>query len=179
MRIAHAHILEVVNFADSDLRGAAGFSPDATVNTRNTIWPDGSIQGLVLSAGETLVIHNNPIPITVNTIATFDPAATVQFMLTNNWTSTIGFAEGLTPELSGTLQLKFDDGVHLASQMGRTFNLFNWNGAKPSGAFKVSSPYKWNLSQLYTTGKVTLLKRRSLAMSTTTAMLMAPWPYWP
>ena len=46
--------------------------------------------------------------------------------------------------------------VTLATQVGRTFDLFNWAGVAPTGAFIVSSPYTWNLSQLYTTGEVTL-----------------------
>jgi hypothetical protein len=46
--------------------------------------------------------------------------------------------------------------VNRASQLGRTFDLFNWTGVTPNGAFAISSPYRWNLSNLYTTGEVTL-----------------------
>jgi hypothetical protein len=57
-----------------------------------------------------------------------------------------------------TLQLKtaFSADVNLASQVGRTFDLFDWTGVTPTGAFTVESPYTWNLSQLDTTGEVTL-----------------------
>ena len=46
--------------------------------------------------------------------------------------------------------------MNLASQVGRTFDLFDWTGVNPTGAFAVSSPYAWDLSNLYTTGEVTL-----------------------
>jgi hypothetical protein len=58
--------------------------------------------------------------------------------------------------LGGTLELTFADDVNLASQVGRTFDLFNWTGVNPTGAFAVSSPFAWDLSNLYTTGQVTL-----------------------
>jgi hypothetical protein len=47
--------------------------------------------------------------------------------------------------------------VNLASQVGRTFDLFDWTGVAPTGAFDVSSPYHWNLSNLYSTGEITLI----------------------
>jgi hypothetical protein len=46
--------------------------------------------------------------------------------------------------------------VNLATQVGRTFDLFDWIGVNPTGAFVISSPYVWDLSNLYTTGRVTL-----------------------
>ncbi len=46
--------------------------------------------------------------------------------------------------------------MNLASQVGRTFDLFDWTGVNPTGTFAVSSPYTWNLSNLYTTGQITL-----------------------
>jgi len=145
------------NFSNADLRGGINWSPDATTITHNTIRPDGSIQGLALLAGEKLAIRNNAIPITVTTSATFDPTSTLQFQLANNWTSPIGFSPGLNAALGGNLQLAFSDGVNLASQLGQTFDLFNWTGINHTGTFTVSSVYKWDLSQLYTTGNVTLL----------------------
>jgi hypothetical protein len=72
------------------------------------------------------------------------------------WDSTISFAPGIPVTLGGTLELTFGDNVNLASQLGRTFNLFNWTGVNPTGAFAVSSPYAWDLSNLYTTGQITL-----------------------
>ena len=63
---------------------------------------------------------------------------------------------GIPVTLGGTLELTFADDVNLASQLGRTFDLFDWTGVNPTGAFAVSSPYAWDLSNLYTTGEVTL-----------------------
>ena len=58
--------------------------------------------------------------------------------------------------LGGTLELTFAPDVDVATQSGRTIDLFDWTGVAPTGAFTVSSPYTWNLSKLYTTGEVTL-----------------------
>ena len=149
--------LNNANFSGADIGGAGGWSPVGTTITHNTIRPDGSIQGLSLLAGEKLVIRNNPIAITVTTSASFDPASTLEFLLESNWTSPVGFAAGLNPALGGNLDLEFATGVNFFSQVGHTFQLFNWTGINPSGTFTVASPLQWDLSQLYTTGNVTLL----------------------
>ena len=72
------------------------------------------------------------------------------------WDSTISFAPGIPVARGGTLELTFAAGVNLASQLGRTIDLFDWTGVTPTGTFNVSSPYTWDLSKLYTTGEVTL-----------------------
>ena len=72
------------------------------------------------------------------------------------WDSTISFAPGIPVTLGGTLELSFAADVNPATQVGRTFDLFDWTGVNPTGAFNVSSPYAWDLSNLYTTGQVTL-----------------------
>ena len=72
------------------------------------------------------------------------------------WDSTISFAPGIPVTLGGTLELTFAPDVSLASQIGRTIDLFDWTGVTPTGAFTLSSPYAWNLTNLYTTGEVTL-----------------------
>jgi hypothetical protein len=72
------------------------------------------------------------------------------------WDSTISFAPGIPATLGGTLELTFADGVDVASQVGRTFDLFDWTGVMPTGAFNVASPYAWDLSKLYAAGEVTL-----------------------
>ena len=58
--------------------------------------------------------------------------------------------------LGGTLDLTFAPGVNVATQSGRTIDLFDWTGVTPTGAFTVESPSTWYLSKLYTTGEVTL-----------------------
>jgi hypothetical protein len=40
---------------------------------------------------------------------------------------------------------------------GRTINLFNWGNGSQTGSFTVSSPYAWDLTNLYTTGEIRLL----------------------
>jgi uncharacterized protein YjbI with pentapeptide repeats len=150
-----------INFTGADLRGAIGWSPDSTTITHNTIRPDGSIQGLALLAGEKLVIRNNPLPITVTTSATMDPAATLQFLLEDKWTSPIGFNAGLTPTLGGTLDLELADAIDPKGLLGETFQLFSWNGSLPPGdqfAVITTEPgLTFDLSNLYSTGTVSLI----------------------
>ena len=78
------------------------------------------------------------------------------------WDSTISFAPGIPVALGGTLELTFAPASIVATQIGRTIDLFDWTGVTPTGAFTVSSPYTWNLSNLYTTGEVTLAAVPSL-----------------
>ena len=40
--------------------------------------------------------------------------------------------------------------------VGSTFDLFDWTGVTPTGAFAISSRYFWDLSNLCTTGEVAL-----------------------
>jgi hypothetical protein len=85
------------------------------------------------------------------------PGGTLRMIFeADDWDSTISFAPGIPVTLGGTLELTFADNVNPASQLGRTFDLFNWTGVNPTGAFAVYSPYAWDLSNLYTTGQVTL-----------------------
>ena len=148
------------NFTDADLRGLYFWSPMASTITHDTIQPDGSIQGLALAANETLIIRNNPIPITVETTATFDPASTLQFQLASNWTSPVGFAAGLTPSFNGTLDLELAPGVDPDSLIGDSFQLFDWNTPLPAGdqfLYVTTDPsLNWDLSDLYTTGIVSV-----------------------
>ena len=79
------------------------------------------------------------------------------------WDSTISFAPGIPVALGGTLELDFAPGVNVVTQIGRTIDLFDWTGVTPSGALTISSPYIWSLSNLYTTGEVTLTALSALA----------------
>ena len=145
------------NFTAADLRGAF-WSPGEGSVTHNAIQPEGTIQGLALLTGEKLVIHNSSIPIKVSSISTFQPGSELQILIEGDaWSSTISFAPGIPVALGGTLDLNFTSGMSLAGQVGRTFDLFDWTGVSPTSAFTVSSPYTWNITNLYTTGEVTLL----------------------
>jgi hypothetical protein len=72
------------------------------------------------------------------------------------WDSAISFAPGIPVTLGGTLELTFAADVNPASQLGRTFDLFDWTGVNATGNFSISSPFSWDLSNLYSTGEVTL-----------------------
>jgi hypothetical protein len=74
------------------------------------------------------------------------------------WDSTISFAAGIPVALGGTLELTFAADVNPASQVGRTFDLFDWSGVTPTGQLQVQVPTDtlWNTSRLYTAGEVTV-----------------------
>jgi hypothetical protein len=72
------------------------------------------------------------------------------------WDSLISFQPGIPVTLGGTLELTFADDVNLGIQVGRTLRIFDWTGVTTTGAFAISSPYVWDLSNLYSTGEVTL-----------------------
>jgi len=162
--------LDGADFTAADVRG--GFLPATDAITTNLIWHDGHIDGLDLDAGGQLVVRdydgnpNNPvyygdptppIPITIDQHLTMAPGGTLRMVFeADAWDSTISFAPGIPVTLGGTLELTFAADVNLASQVGRTFELFDWTGVDPTGAFAIASPYAWNLSNLYTTGQVTL-----------------------
>jgi uncharacterized protein YjbI with pentapeptide repeats len=162
--------LEGADFTGADMRGVTyiGWFSATTVNL---IWPNGYVVGLDLNSGGVLVLRDYdgnpsplysdpipPIPIRIDQHLSMGPGGTLRMVFeADAWDSTISFARGIPVALGGTLELTFADNVNLASQLGRRFDLFDWTGVNPSGAFAVASPYAWNLSNLYTTGEVTLI----------------------
>jgi uncharacterized protein YjbI with pentapeptide repeats len=160
----YAATLTGADLTAADARGAFGLNTsDAT--TANLIRQDGHIDGLDVVGGELLVVRDydgaqyDPvfIPITVDQHSAIGPGGTLQLVFeADAWDSTISFAPSIPVTLGGTLELTFADDVNLASQVGRTFELFDWTGVHPTGAFAIASPYAWDLSNLYTTGDVTL-----------------------
>lgn len=161
--------LSNANLSAADARGANFQSAKLTdANTTNLIQPNGHIAGLSLNAGASLVVRDydgntaaspttGPLPIVVDQHLAMDATGALRMILeADAWDSTISFAAGIPVTMGGTLELVFADGTNLASQVGRTFDLFDWTGVSPTGAFVVGSPYSWNLSKLYTTGEVTL-----------------------
>jgi hypothetical protein len=170
----------LAKLTDADLTGADArgsslfYLGDSGLTTTNLIVPYGHIDGLDLVGGGLLVVRDydgnpnyrdfsgpNPIsqiPITVDQHLSMGPNGTLRMVFeTDAWDSTISFAPGIPVTLGGTLELTFAADVIPASQVGRTFDLFNWTGVNPTGAFAISSPYAWDLSNLYTTGEVTLI----------------------
>ncbi len=156
------------DFTGADLRGAQVPPDDGTNVLRNTIRPDGSIQGLKLLAGDKLIVRNSliyfpvphSIPVTVTTDAEIGPGAAVQFVLDTNWTSPVSFSGGLTPSLGGALDLEFADSVDPRTLLFDSFQLFKWNGPLPAGdqfSTIITQPgLQWDLSALYTAGVVRL-----------------------
>lgn len=174
--------LSDADFTSADARGAEGVYwldtlDQMGITTTNLIRPGGHISGLDLDAGETLVVRDYdgspyaynkyhdreptprpPIPVTIDQHLTMGPAGTLRMVFeADAWDSTISFAPGIPVALGGTLELTFAADVNLASQIGRTFDIFDWTGISPTGAFAIASPYAWDLSNLYTTGEVTLV----------------------
>jgi uncharacterized protein YjbI with pentapeptide repeats len=156
------------NFTAADMRGPYIIDFPASAITSNLIRHEGNIDGLDLYADALLIIRDYdgdsrqdpaypPIPITVNEHLTMAPGGTLRMVFeADAWDSTISVAPGIPVTLGGTLELTFGDEVNLASQLGRTFDLFNWTGVAPTGTFAIASPYQWDTSHLYTTGEVSL-----------------------
>ncbi len=161
------------DFRRADLRGMGG---DArlgvnwgTAVLENTIRQDGTIQGLSLAAGERLLVRDYdgnpnaypdplpPIAIEVQDGFAMDGASALQFVLeADEWDSLISFDEGIDVALDGRLILGFAADVDVSTQLGRTFQLFDWTGVAPTGSFAIESVYGWNVARLYTTGEVIL-----------------------
>ena len=110
------------------------------------------------AAGETLIVRNHEIAIHVIGTPTLDAAAVIQILLddSGSWGSTISFDPGTSLTLAGTLNLDVAPGVDIDSLEGIPFKLFDWTGVSLSGAFNIVGDSRWDLSQLYTTGVVTL-----------------------
>lgn len=157
------------DLAGADLRGAKFADLTGAVVT-NLIESDGSIAGLQLSVGQMLLVRDydgnpdafpaptGPIPINVEQHFIMDTGGILQLRFeADPWDSMISFEPGIPVSLEGTLSLDFASGVELASQVGRTLDLFDWTGVVPTGVFTVESPYTWDLSDLYSTGEVTLV----------------------
>lgn len=159
------------SFVGADARGAEDLSlPAAVPETRNAVHPDGTLHGLEIAAGETMRLwdydNETPIPIHVTEPLQIDPAGTLRIVIDDaEWGSTGTFAAGTNVALDGTLELLVEPetGVTLASLVGVTFPLFDWTGVEPVGTFDVSSPYQWDLTNLYVTGEATLTAVSGLA----------------
>jgi hypothetical protein len=154
---------------------------DSGATTTNLILTNGHIAGLSLDTSGLLVVRDHkgnpkdqygnpapaiPISITVDHHLEMDPGGTLRMVFeADAWDSTISFAPGIPVSLGGTLELTFAADVNPASQVGRTFDLFDWTDVDPTGAFAVFSHYRWDTSNLYTTGEITLIAVPEPAMA--------------
>jgi uncharacterized protein YjbI with pentapeptide repeats len=146
------------NASDVDLTGAL---------VSNLIRPDGTVISLSVAEGDRFLVRDYdgdpirqlpPLPVSVEDSASFSAGGVLQLNFeTDAWDSLISFEPGTLVELGGTLEFTFADDVDVVSQIGRTISIFDWSGVDPTGAFTVSSRYPWDVTQLYTTGEVTLL----------------------
>ena len=161
--------------------GASGIEL-AGAASRNAILPDGTIAGLELTAGERTIVRDDdgvtaapqpsilsllfnlqpaartPIPLTIQDHMTMAPGSDLQLLFeTDPWDSLISFEPDIPVQLGSALELTFADDVDVVTQLGRTLRIFDWAGVNPSGQFEIRSPYVWNVSNLYTTGEVTLV----------------------
>lgn len=153
------------NLMGADARGAnLQYATMTGANTTNLIQPHGHIVGLSLTAGKSLVVRdfensiNSNVPIVVDEHLAVDESGSLRLVFdADAWGSTISFAHGIPVALGGTLELNFAPEVDLATQIGRTIDLFDWTGVVATGNFAIESLYGWDLANLYTTGEVTLL----------------------
>ena len=129
--------------------------------TRNTIREFGAINGLDLAAGETLVVRDSDIGITVNDSMNAVSGGTLELVLGDaDWGSTMAVAAGVTPDLGGTLRVRFADQANLASMLGTTFDFFDWPAVLDTNnrfdAIELPPGTQWDFSQLYVTGTAKL-----------------------
>jgi uncharacterized protein YjbI with pentapeptide repeats len=153
----------IAKFNLADLRGANMTNAGPGVR-RNTIWAggytwiSGSVQGLQLTNGEELSIRNYNMAITVANSWTMQQGTVLKMVLEGNWKSVMN--ANIAPDLGGTLNLSFAEGVDAATLIGTEFKLFNWNGRLVAGdhfdAIATDSWAAWDSSRLYTDGIVTL-----------------------
>ena len=145
-------------------------------NTHNFVHPDGRIEGLHVLPGETMRIWDfdptlklgnadSPIgdmPILVEDGMTIASDGVLRVVLEDNtWGSTLTFEPGIDILLDGVLELFIDPNAstNLTSLIGTTFDLFDWDGVEPTGAFSAIATedgFDWDVANLYTTGDVTL-----------------------
>jgi polyhydroxybutyrate depolymerase len=161
--------------------------------SRNTILPNGAIAGLNLAAGEQLVVRDDdggsyppsqywvtprlPIPINIQDRLMMSDGGILQLLFdADAWDSTISFQPGIQVTIGGNLELSFAPDVDPVSQIGRTFHIFDWTGVEPTGTFTVSSPHRWDVSQLYTTGDVTLVPEPATVLLVACALVAVMVP---
>jgi hypothetical protein len=95
-----------------------------------------------------------------------------------DWGSTMAVEAGVTPDLGGTLRVRFADQANLASLVGTTFDFFNWPGVLDANnrfdAIELPPGTRWDLSQLYVTGtaKLTAIPEPSTVLLVACG---APW----
>lgn len=151
-------------FQDADMRGAKG----VTISNQNSAWqsifsqtimPDGSLEGFILGSGNTRTIYGHHLAVHVYKKMEIQPDATLRFILSEAWTAPL-IVHGFSPDLQGILDLRFDEGVDVSAMLGKTFDLFDWNGSLlDDSRFSriTTNGCQWDLTNLYTTGEITVI----------------------
>jgi uncharacterized protein YjbI with pentapeptide repeats len=142
----------------ADLRGSTGAVLSPYAITHNTILHNGTINGLALAHGESLVVRNHETTIHVTGTPAIDNDAVIRMMFDDSgiWGSTLSFDPGTLMTLAGTLELDLEAGVSLSSLAGQSFQLFDWTGVSHDGSFSIVGDPAWDISDLYLTGVVRL-----------------------
>ena len=147
-----------------DARGATGSDVDASV-MRNTIFPDGRIEGVELLDGLRLVVHNHggeeiaPVSIFVKDSLRVYAGGQLEFVVDSEpWHSVISFEENAPVGLYGELRLSLAQDLEATDSVGQTSQLFDWTGVAPDGELdvRVAPGTSWDLKSLYSSGEVTL-----------------------
>jgi uncharacterized protein YjbI with pentapeptide repeats len=174
--LANAFLQNAI-LTNADIRGATtSFTSGTPLSQANEILSDGAIDGLHLMTSPSpflpaplLTVHNyhaSPSDnyagaIHVSTEMILDPGTELQMIFDGpTWNSTISFDAGIPIAITGS-DLELDPSVNPSSLVGVPIQLFDWTGVSPNGQFTVTtnldgSQYQWNLSDLYTSGFVTL-----------------------
>jgi hypothetical protein len=175
-----------VDLSCADTRGISEI-PYAYAVTNNTIYADGTIKGLDLSNSQMFPVHNfhgipwyNPpqktIPITIQSSMKLGGTGTLQIIFDGKpWNSTISFVQDIPVDCDGTLDLTMDRNANVLAQLGHKCKLFDWAGVNPTGAFRVTSLYNWDTTQLYTTGDVKLAYSPNLSDTKWTGKASSSW----
>lgn len=175
-------VLTGAQMVGTDLRAVKNLSSvplSRAADTRNLISPDGSMSdGLFIPTGDRMTVRNapsaqlvgDPVPgVVVYDRFTITTGGTLQLDLAddflNIWISPISVSSTMgNVDLAGTLDLRWGYLPSYADD-GRRIQLFDWNGVELNGTFDsivvdpdlLNAGFSLDLSELYTTGVVTLV----------------------
>src|SRR4029079_4235451 len=149
--------------------------------TRFGIDTTGHIGSFITNYGFGMLVEDYPLGIPVSDRFEFGGNPYRVLLEDADWQSTMTLGPNATVRLDGgPLWIEINPQSFITPLVGKTFDLFNWNGPlAPTNRFnsvRVPNGTTWDLSNLYTTGEVTLLSAvpepSSLALG---VMAIAGW----
>lgn len=155
-------------FLAADLRGSSLSFIDPSAVTRNAIRSDGTINGLHLRSGETLLIrddnfiHRDPIDIHVNSEFKIEGGVLEVILEDADWGSTIHLSEVSPSHIDGTLRITIANSADMEAMAGSTHQLFRWeleDGSNSLSRVEVPEGTRWDLTKLANTGEVIFIGR--------------------